>query len=250
MEDDYDFLRSSADVNLYADVLYEYNQIYLDFNSLIELNPVNDILQQENYVYNQNKNNGETEETSSVSPNNLDSYKYDYDNNYEFNYENSMDNGIIKDIEGIIKDTVINPEILNNKDTNFIQNDEIEKDYNLDNYNFNNTKDIDNLNDINNLNEFNIINNKDFITPEEVKNQFEYINELEKQNSFLMKNNQINFESISEGGVVNKVSNTTVTPKVNLSFGDVHETADVRKVINDVSKMLNEAVHAAAEGIH
>ena len=63
-------------------------------------------------------------------------------------------------------------------------------------------------------------------------------------------NTQINFESISEGGVVNKVSNTTVTPKVNLSFGDVHETADVRKVISDVSKMLNEAVHAAAEGIH
>ena len=250
MEDDYDFLRSSADVNLYADVLYEYNQIYLDFNSLIELNPVNDILQQENYVYNQNKNNGETEETFSVSPNNLDNYKYDYDNNYEFNYENSVNNGVIKCIEDVVKDITVNPEILNTNDTDIMKNEEIEKDYSFDNYNLNNTKDIDNLNDINNLNQFNIINDKDFITPEEVKNQFEYINELEKQNSFLMKNNQINFESISEGGVVNKVSNTTVTPKINLSFGDVHETADVRKVINDVSKMLNEAVHAAAEGIH
>ncbi|MDD2402359.1 MAG: tape measure protein [Clostridia bacterium] len=55
---------------------------------------------------------------------------------------------------------------------------------------------------------------------------------------------------IAEREYVNKFSTATLAPNIKISFGDVHEEADVNKVAKRIEKILQEGIAVAAEGAY
>ena len=55
---------------------------------------------------------------------------------------------------------------------------------------------------------------------------------------------------IAEREYVNKFSTATLAPNIQISFGDVHETADADKVAGRIRKILQEEIAMAAEGVY
>ena len=53
---------------------------------------------------------------------------------------------------------------------------------------------------------------------------------------------------IAEREYINKFSTATLAPNIQISFGDVHETADADKVAKRIRKILQEEIAMAAEG--
>lgn len=53
---------------------------------------------------------------------------------------------------------------------------------------------------------------------------------------------------IAEREYINKFSTATLAPNIQISFGDVHETADANKVAKRIRKILQEEIAMAAEG--
>ncbi len=53
---------------------------------------------------------------------------------------------------------------------------------------------------------------------------------------------------IAERDYINKFSTATLAPKITVSFGDVHETADANKVAKKIQKILREQIAIAGEG--
>lgn len=53
---------------------------------------------------------------------------------------------------------------------------------------------------------------------------------------------------IAERDYINKFSTATLAPQIKIEFGDVHEEADVDKVIGRVKRILQEEIAIAAEG--
>lgn len=56
-------------------------------------------------------------------------------------------------------------------------------------------------------------------------------------------------QDITERDYINKFSTATLAPNINISFGDVHETADTDKVRKRIEKILKEEIAMAAEGV-
>ena len=55
---------------------------------------------------------------------------------------------------------------------------------------------------------------------------------------------------IAEREYINKFSTATLAPNIQISFGDVHEEADVDKLYGRVRKILQEEIAIASEGIN
>ena len=55
---------------------------------------------------------------------------------------------------------------------------------------------------------------------------------------------------IAEREYVNKFSTATLAPNIQISFGDVHETADADKIAGRIRKILQEEIAMAAEGVY
>jgi tape measure domain-containing protein len=55
---------------------------------------------------------------------------------------------------------------------------------------------------------------------------------------------------IAEREYINKFSTATLAPNIQISFGDVHETADANKVAGRIRKILQEEIAMAAEGAY
>ena len=55
---------------------------------------------------------------------------------------------------------------------------------------------------------------------------------------------------IAEREYVNKFSTATLAPNIQISFGDVHETADANKIAGRIRKILQEEIAMAAEGVY
>ena len=55
---------------------------------------------------------------------------------------------------------------------------------------------------------------------------------------------------IAERNYVNKFTTATLAPNVKISFGDVRETADVKKIKGTIEKMMREEIAVAAEGVY
>ncbi|MDF2608869.1 MAG: phage tape measure protein [Lachnospiraceae bacterium] len=53
---------------------------------------------------------------------------------------------------------------------------------------------------------------------------------------------------IAERDYINKMSNTTLAPNVQITFGDIHETADVYEVENELRRIIREQIAVSAEG--
>ena len=53
---------------------------------------------------------------------------------------------------------------------------------------------------------------------------------------------------IAERDYINKFSSATLAPNVNITFGDVHETADINKLKGTLEMMMREEIAVAAEG--
>lgn len=56
-------------------------------------------------------------------------------------------------------------------------------------------------------------------------------------------------QDIAERDYINKFSTATLAPNINVSFGDVHETADTDKVRKNIEKILKEEIAMVAEGV-
>lgn len=54
---------------------------------------------------------------------------------------------------------------------------------------------------------------------------------------------------IAEREYINKFSTATLAPNVQISFGDVHETADIDKLKGTLERMMREEIAVAAEGV-
>ncbi|MGF7145975.1 tape measure domain-containing protein [Anaerotaenia torta] len=54
---------------------------------------------------------------------------------------------------------------------------------------------------------------------------------------------------IAEREYINKFSTATLAPNVQISFGDVHETADMAKLKGTLEQMMREEIAVAAEGV-
>jgi tape measure domain-containing protein len=55
-------------------------------------------------------------------------------------------------------------------------------------------------------------------------------------------------KDIAERDYINKFSTATLAPRIQVTFGDVHEEADVNKLYSRVKKILHEGIATAAEG--
>jgi hypothetical protein len=55
---------------------------------------------------------------------------------------------------------------------------------------------------------------------------------------------------IAERDYINKFTTATLAPNVQITFGDVHETADADKVAGRIRKILQEEIAMAAEGVY
>jgi len=55
-------------------------------------------------------------------------------------------------------------------------------------------------------------------------------------------------KDLAEREYVNKISNNTLSPKINLKFGDIHKEADVDKVRGKIEAILREEIAICAEG--
>ena len=53
---------------------------------------------------------------------------------------------------------------------------------------------------------------------------------------------------IAERDYINKMSNTTLAPNVQITFGDIHETADAYKVKGVIEKIIREEIAVSKEG--
>ena len=53
---------------------------------------------------------------------------------------------------------------------------------------------------------------------------------------------------IAQREYINKFTTATLAPNIQISFGDVHETADADKVAGRIRKILQEEIAMAAEG--
>jgi tape measure domain-containing protein len=53
---------------------------------------------------------------------------------------------------------------------------------------------------------------------------------------------------IAERDYINKMSNTTLAPNIQISFGDVHETADINEIERNLRTIIREQIAASAEG--
>ena len=53
---------------------------------------------------------------------------------------------------------------------------------------------------------------------------------------------------IAERDYINKFSTATLAPNIQMSFGDVHQEADVDKVAARIRKVLREEIAIASEG--
>ena len=55
---------------------------------------------------------------------------------------------------------------------------------------------------------------------------------------------------IAERDYINKFSTATLAPNIQVSFGDVHETADADKVAGRIKQILQEEIAMTAEGAY
>ncbi len=55
---------------------------------------------------------------------------------------------------------------------------------------------------------------------------------------------------IAERDYINKFSTATLAPTIQVTFGDVHETADANKVAGRIRRILQEEIATAAEGAY
>ncbi len=55
---------------------------------------------------------------------------------------------------------------------------------------------------------------------------------------------------VAERDYINKFSTATLAPNIQVSFGDVHETADANKVAKRLKKILQEEIAMASEGVY
>ena len=55
---------------------------------------------------------------------------------------------------------------------------------------------------------------------------------------------------IAERDYINKFTTATLAPNVQITFGDVHETADANKIAGRIRKILQEEIAMAAEGVY
>ncbi|MCF6466341.1 phage tail tape measure protein [Clostridium sp. Cult2] len=66
-----------------------------------------------------------------------------------------------------------------------------------------------------------------------------------------MSNEDLQYlRDIAEREYINKFSTATLAPNIEITFGDVHETADVDKVHGRIKKILQEEIAIAAEGVY
>lgn len=65
-----------------------------------------------------------------------------------------------------------------------------------------------------------------------------------------MSNEDLKYlRDIAERDYINKFSTATLAPNVHISFGDVHETADINKLKGSLEQMMREEIAVAAEGV-
>ena len=57
-------------------------------------------------------------------------------------------------------------------------------------------------------------------------------------------------KDFAEQEFVNKFTTATLAPNVNISFGDVHETADAEKLKGRIEEILEEELAEVAEGVY
>jgi hypothetical protein len=55
---------------------------------------------------------------------------------------------------------------------------------------------------------------------------------------------------IAERDAINNFTHTTLVPQIQVTFGDVRETADVNAVFRRVTEMAAEQLAVMAEGVH
>lgn len=55
---------------------------------------------------------------------------------------------------------------------------------------------------------------------------------------------------IAERDYINKFTTATLAPNIQITFGDVHETADTNKIAGRIRKILQEEIAMAAEGVY
>ena len=55
---------------------------------------------------------------------------------------------------------------------------------------------------------------------------------------------------IYENDIIQEVYVTDVTPQVNIKFGDVRETADIKKIVREIRESIKEGINIGAEGVH
>lgn len=202
MDEEYNFLAADEDIWLYADIVQEVNEIYLDFNSLISFNPVKEINTLNEFVSNITEKSdmkaGEHEAKSTEKEYELIGIFEPKKENYaEFSADGIFGDNILKEGQN---ESVINEYV---EPGSFIN--EIIKQY----------------------------SSEEAIMPNITKNGYG----AETENIF---------SEISASRIVN----TKVNPNINVRFGDIHETADVKKLAGEVTKMLKEAVMSASEGVH
>lgn len=71
------------------------------------------------------------------------------------------------------------------------------------------------------------------------------------KNSVDIGNEQLKYlRDIAEREAINKFTNTTLVPQLAVSFGDVRETADVDKVLDKLTEIVEEALYTGEEGVH
>ena len=57
-------------------------------------------------------------------------------------------------------------------------------------------------------------------------------------------------KDFAEQEYVNKFTTATLAPNVNISFGDVHETADAEALKGRIQELLEEELAEVAEGVY
>lgn len=55
---------------------------------------------------------------------------------------------------------------------------------------------------------------------------------------------------IYENDIVQEVYVSQITPQVNVTFGDVKETADVDKMLRIIKTKMKESINISPEGVH